>query len=1006
MRSAAITSIAPGSRNVGRVRRTRTLVPIAVTAAALGVIGLVAPTRVAAAPRPEAANGAGSHPAASAVTGYAFPSPGTTHAATDTAVTFRGVGPAALGGLTVTGSLSGRHAGRVTALAAGRGSVFTPTEPFAAGEQVTVDAGVGLQGAPSGRYRFGVATPVAGVSVPGADLVRPPAPAASPACSPGQPVYASRPDLKPVGACVGSTAPGQAAGVILATANSGPRAGEAIYNASGSVIWTRPEPVSRASNLTAVTVDGQPMLAVFTGTTTADGGFGHGHITLFDQHYDVFGTVSASGGYELDLHEFRMTPQDTAIVGSYFPVRVPVNGRQVTVIDYVVQEIDFRHGGAVLFEWHALDHVSTSQSKFAQPSTGYWDYFHGNSIDKNSQGDYLVSGRNTWGVYSVDPESGAINWTLGKVGATGTGNSFPHLVNGGTSGWFCYQHDARWVTSTSITLYDDGGAGPAPCDGAQPTHANGHPARALSIGISTSTHTATYTRVISHDPVLYSQFTGSEERLANGNVLVDWGNAARITEYTPSGSVALDMTLGAYSYRAYKATWHGYPDVAPDAVVYRTGTPRIYVSWNGATELRSWQLMGGSTPGDLRPIGTPVARATFETQIPIPAGTRVVQVEGLDAGGNVLPHGTTRLMSGTTYSHELSGWLWRLPDYQPIVGDFGGTRAADVVFYTPGTDPDYLDLSQPGGGLAPSTRLPAINRTYTPLVGDFNGDGRDEILWWQPGQPVAYIAVAPFTQAWISITVPVVHHALVLDNLPSASGPIADGVMWWDPGSPNDEVETFTSVARGAVTASYLHDELRYDYRPVSGDFDGNGYADIFWYGPGNLPDWIHYLSGPQLGVPTSLDSVRVIADKPNYEPVVGHFGPRTDAADEDDILLFDSGPGADYLWRGQVAHQMVSSDVTTTEYGFPIVLPHGDNDAVAMMRPGYPTRLLNISAGASPDQQGVVSTVEGSGDPARPRADRVFGGDFGGTSGGGLFWFGPGDLPDSVEVPWTVVLS
>ncbi len=31
-------------------------------------------------------------------------------------------------------------------------------------------------------------------------------------------------------------------------------------------------------------------------------------------------------------------------------------------------------------------------------------------------------------------------------------------------------------------------------------------------------------------------------------------------------------------------------------------------------------------------------------------------------------------------------------------------------------------------------------------------------------------------------------------------------------------------------------------YRPFVGDFDGNGIADIFWYGPGSAPDsmWLH----------------------------------------------------------------------------------------------------------------------------------------------------------------------
>ena len=50
-----------------------------------------------------------------------------------------------------------------------------------------------------------------------------------------------------------------------------------------------------------------------------------------------------------------------------------------------------------------------------------------------------------------------------------------------------------------------------------------------------------------------------------------------------------------------------------------------------------WQLLGGSDPNDLRPVGDDVRRHwKFETRIPIPAGQRYVAVRGLWKKGKTL----------------------------------------------------------------------------------------------------------------------------------------------------------------------------------------------------------------------------------------------------------------------------------------------------------------------------------------------------------------------------------
>ena len=76
-----------------------------------------------------------------------------------------------------------------------------------------------------------------------------------------------------------------------------------------------------------------------------------------------------------------------------------------------------------------------------------------------------------------------------------------------------------------------------------------------------------------------------------------------------------------------RAPWVGEPDQPPDAV--RDGDA-VHVSSNGATEVVSWRLVSGDTPGE------PVGRDGFESALPVPEGSGDLTVEALDAEGQVI----------------------------------------------------------------------------------------------------------------------------------------------------------------------------------------------------------------------------------------------------------------------------------------------------------------------------------------------------------------------------------
>src|ERR1700744_3370003 len=74
---------------------------------------------------------------------------------------------------------------------------------------------------------------------------------------------------------------------------------------------------------------------------------------------------------------------------------------------------------------------------------------HINSVDKNSEGDYLLSTRYTNAIYKVSGKDGSIVWQLG-----GDHNSF--VMDGFN---FSKQHDARFIeqnaTTTIISFLDN-----------------------------------------------------------------------------------------------------------------------------------------------------------------------------------------------------------------------------------------------------------------------------------------------------------------------------------------------------------------------------------------------------------------------------------------------------------------------------------------------------------------------------------------------------------------------
>ena len=65
------------------------------------------------------------------------------------------------------------------------------------------------------------------------------------------------------------------------------------------------------------------------------------------------------------------------------------------------------------------------------------------------------------------------------------------------------------------------------------------------------------------------------------------------------------------------------------------GEVTLYTSWNGATEVASWQVLAGPSPDRMEPVGS-ASRGGFETAIAVRTGEQYLGVQAKEGSGRVL----------------------------------------------------------------------------------------------------------------------------------------------------------------------------------------------------------------------------------------------------------------------------------------------------------------------------------------------------------------------------------
>ncbi|KAL1742189.1 ASST-domain-containing protein [Schizophyllum fasciatum] len=413
------------------------------------------------------------------------------------------------------------------------------------------------------------------------------------------------------------------------------QSGPLIVKQDGTLVWSGAEYASPSFHVEQY--KGEDHIILWTRTSDLHiGGYGHGRWIVLNNAYEVvanYSTVGLLNDTLADFHDSHLYDGELATMTAYLtqPYDLSKYGGPTDgfITSAVVQEINLT-SNEPLFTWNSLDHVDPADSYYSLPEgagTNYssaWDYFHINTIDKDAAGNYLLSSRYLHTIFYIDGTSGDIIWRLG-----GKNSSF--TLGEGVE--FQWQHDTRWRSNNTISLFDNAG---------REEEEDAPYSRSLLLSVDFDAKTVELLKEFipwnRTQGVSHSQ--GNAQFLENGNVIVGYGQQPFFQEFDSDGNSLWEVHFGVgnvQAYRAYRFNWTGLPSASPSFSVVGDSSNRTgYAWWNGATELASWELFGSSGADAVSLVNT--SRTDFETPIAFDSWGNYTsyKVVALDSEGQVL----------------------------------------------------------------------------------------------------------------------------------------------------------------------------------------------------------------------------------------------------------------------------------------------------------------------------------------------------------------------------------
>jgi hypothetical protein len=267
-----------------------------------------------------------------------------------------------------------------------------------------------------------------------------------------------------------------------------------------------------------------------------------GDLVLLNRDYQTVTTISERRG--VDLHELLILDNGNMVffVSDVRPMYKDPTLTCLPRCQILGQTlVEVTPEGEVAFEWSALDHYQRSDfvmdDMLIWDNTMLYDVIHANSIDVDSDGNYLVSIRHTSQVLKVDRQTGDVIWALGKNG------DFTFIDD--SANGFSHQHDAHWLENGHLLLFDNGN------DYANPV------SNVVEYEIDEQSLEVRLVWAYSTEDHHFAPNRGSAQRLPNGNTLINWvSRQPNIQEVTPEGELVLEITLPD-NYASYQTQFWG-----------------------------------------------------------------------------------------------------------------------------------------------------------------------------------------------------------------------------------------------------------------------------------------------------------------------------------------------------------------------------------------------------------------------------------------------------------------
>ncbi|KAL2845265.1 ASST-domain-containing protein [Aspergillus pseudoustus] len=421
--------------------------------------------------------------------------------------------------------------------------------------------------------------------------------------------------------------------------------GPYIYDGDGNLVWVG-SPLYENRNVfdfrAVHSIGDEPHLS-FVLQHNHEGDLGSGMIMGNDyeiKHQLTYPPERGMGAF--DIHEWKVL--DDGKTGLAIAYRVhevsmeslgrPAENTYVVAAGFTVLDLE---SGALTWDWDGIDQVGLTESYRYGPESGAsgspgWDYVHANSIDRNANGDYLMSMRFTDTIYLISGVDGHIIWRLG--GKTSDFRQEDFI--------FARQHDAKFLESNGthhvISLLNN--ASDEEWSGEDVSSA-----LIVELDATPGVMTAKLLHRYNRPDGQLTRLRGNAQQLPNKNMFVGWSEAGYISEFAESGELLLSARFASTrfnTYRAYKSEFVGRPKTTPDVVAAVSGTNKndlsttFYVSWNGATEVAMWKFYAQATEYSAPVYVGETPRADFETMFIISGFLDWVRVDAVDRDGKVL----------------------------------------------------------------------------------------------------------------------------------------------------------------------------------------------------------------------------------------------------------------------------------------------------------------------------------------------------------------------------------